>query len=215
MMGIGGKDPYEDFDRFNPSTSDLLKETARQLDELERKVNLQNESYRELASLAEKRSTWLAQMPAILPATGQIVSGFGMRFHPILRIRRLHSGIDIPLSVGTAVHTTGDGVVSETGENSGLGIYVKVRHPSTGYTTVYAHLSRIPDGIKRGKKVDRGEQIGFSGDTGLSAAPHLHYEVRDANRRAVNPIYFFLPSMTPEQYQEMFTDLEQKTSSLD
>ena len=214
-MGVGGKDPYEEYDRFNPSTADLLKETAQQLDELERKVNLQNESYRELATLAEKRSSWLGQMPAILPADGNVVSGFGMRFHPILRIRRMHHGIDILVSTGTPVHTTGDGVILEAGRNSGLGNYVKVQHPATGYTTVYAHLSKIPDHIKRGRKVERGEQIGFSGNTGLSAAPHLHYEVRDSNRRSVNPVYFFLPSMTPEQYQEMFADLDDKTSSLD
>lgn len=214
-VGIGGQDSYEEFDRFNPSTTDLLKETAHQLGELERKVNLQNESYRELATLAEKRSEWLEQMPAILPAEGQVVSGFGMRFHPILRIRKMHTGIDMPMPIGSPVHATGQGVVHEVSENSGLGKYVKIKHPATGYTTVYAHLSKIPDGIRRGKKVERGEQIGYSGDSGLSSAPHLHYEVRDANRRAVNPIYFFLPSMTPEQYQQMFSDLEDKTSSLD
>ena len=214
-MGIGGKDPYEEFNRFNPNAAGLLKETALQLDELERKVNLQNESYRELATLAEKRSLWLSQMPAIMPAGGPVVSGFGMRFHPILNIRRMHHGIDILVPTGTPVYSTGDGVILATGRNSGLGNYVKVQHPTTGYSTVYAHLNRIPEGIKRGKQVKRGEQIGFSGNTGLSAAPHLHYEVRDSNRRSVNPIYFFLPSMTPEEYQEKFADLDTKTSSLD
>ena len=177
--------------------------------------NHQNESYRELALLAEKRSDWLVQMPAILPATGRVTSGFGMRYHPILKIRRMHPGIDILLPKGSPVHATGEGVVIDKGRNSGLGIYIKIQHPATGYITVYGHLSSVPREIKRGKKVQRGEQIGLSGNTGLSTAPHLHYEVRSADRRPVNPIYFFLPSMTPEQYREMFAELESNTSSLD
>ncbi len=215
MLGVGGKDPYEAFDKYTPNTSELLKTTAQQLDELERKVNLQNESYRELASLAEKRSDWLVQMPAILPATGRVTSGFGMRYHPLLKIRKMHTGIDILLPTGSPVHSTGDGVVLETGRNSGLGKYIKIQHHATGYVTVYGHLSDIPKTTKRGKKVMRGEQIGLSGNTGLSTAPHLHYEVRDVNRRAHNPVYFFLPSMTPAQYREMFAELEANTSSLD
>ena len=214
-LGVGGQDQYEKYDKYNPSTAELLKATAVQLDELERKVSLQDQSYRELASLAETRSDWLAQMPAILPANGRVTSGFGMRHHPILKIRRMHPGIDILLPRGAPVHATGDGVILERGQNSGLGKYIKVHHPATGYTTVYGHLSEIPSHIKRGKKVERGEQIGLSGNTGLSTAPHLHYEVRDANRRPVNPIFFFLPSMTPEQYREMIAELEANTSSLD
>lgn len=215
MLGTGGNNQYEEFDRFNPNTSELLKETARQLDELERKVNFQNDSYRELASLAEKRSDWLVQMPAILPANGRVTSGFGMRFHPILKVRRMHAGIDILLAKGSSVFATGDGVVKETGQNSGLGNYVKIHHPATGYMTVYGHLSQVPKEIRRGKKVKRGDVIGLSGNSGLSTAPHLHYEVREANRKPINPIYFFLPSMTPDQYREMFNALESNTSSLD
>lgn len=215
QVGVGGADAYDEFDGFSPSTSELLRETAAQLDQLERQMNLQNESYRDLANLAEKRSDWLAQMPAILPADGPVVSGHGQRFHPILRINRMHHGIDILVSRGTPVHSSGDGVVLEAGRNSGLGNFVKIKHPVTGYTTVYAHLSEIPSGIVRGKQVKRGEKIGYSGNTGLSAAPHLHYEVRGADGRSVNPIYFFLPNMTPEQYREMFAEVEATESSLD
>ena len=215
MMGVGGNDVYEEFDRFSPSTSEILRETAVQLDELERKVSLQNRSYRELSSLAGKRSDWLVQMPAILPADAKITSGFGMRFHPILRVRRMHAGIDMLAPIGTPVHATGDGVIKKRGENSGLGKFIEVHHPATGYTTVYGHLSSIPKEIRVGKKVQRGEMIGLSGNTGLSSAPHIHYEVRDKNRKPINPVFFFLPSMTPEQYQELFADAEANTSSLD
>ncbi len=215
QVGVGGADAYDEFDAFTPPTRTLLRETAAQLDQLERQMNLQNESYRNLASLAEKRSEWLAEMPAILPAEGPVVSGHGQRFHPILRINRMHHGIDILVPRGTPVHASGDGVIAEAGRNSGFGKYVKIKHNVTGYTTIYAHLSEIPAGIVRGKVVKRGEQIGLSGNTGLSAAPHLHYEVRGSDGRSVNPVYFFLPSMTPEQYREMFARVEATDSSLD
>ena len=215
QMGVGGIDTYEHFNRFSPSTSEILKETAAQLDELERKVNLQNHSYRELSTLAGKRNDWLVQMPAILPVDGRISSGFGMRFHPILRVRRMHAGIDFHVPVGTPVHATGDGVIKKAGQNAGLGKFVEVHHPATGYTTVYAHFSEIPKEIKKGKKVKRGDMIGLSGNTGLSSAPHLHYEVRDKNRRAIDPVLFFLPSMTPEEYQELSAEAAANTSSLD
>jgi murein DD-endopeptidase MepM/ murein hydrolase activator NlpD len=215
QVGVGGTDAYEEFNGFSPSTSELLRETAAQLDQLERQMNLQNESYRDLANLAEKRSDWLAQMPAILPAEGPIVSGHGQRFHPILRINRMHHGIDILVPRGTPVHASGDGIVLEADRNSGFGKFVKMLHPVTGYTTVYAHLSDIPSEIVPGRKINRGEKIGYSGNTGLSAAPHLHYEVRGSDGRSVNPVYFFLPNMTPEQYREMFAEVEATESSLD
>jgi murein DD-endopeptidase MepM/ murein hydrolase activator NlpD len=138
-----------------------------------------------------------------------------MRFHPILKVRRMHHGIDVLVSEGSPVYSTGGGVIREVGRNSGLGNYVKVEHPATGYTTVYAHLSEVPKEIRRGVAVKRGDRIAFSGNTGLSAAPHLHYEVRDAERRSVNPVFFFLPSLTPAQYNTMLADLKQKVSSLD
>ena len=215
MMGVGGNDTYEEFDRFSPTASDILKETSAQLDELERKVNLQNHSYRELSSLAGKRNDWLVQMPAILPVDGRITSGFGMRFHPLLRVRRMHAGIDFLVPTGTPVYATGDGVIKKTGQNAGFGKFVEIHHPATGYTTVYAHFSEIPKEIKKGKAVKRGELVGLSGNTGLSSAPHLHYEVRDKNRRAIDPVLFFLPSMTPEEYKELYSEAASNASSID
>ena len=215
QAGVGGTNPYAEFDGYSESTSRLLTETARQLDQLESQVNMQNQSYRELASLAEKRSSWLSQLPAILPAEGKVVSGHGMRMHPILKFRRMHHGIDILVPTGTPVYATGDGVIAESGRNSGLGKYVKINHTATGFTSVYAHLSEISDEVKKGRSVSRGQEIGLSGNTGLSAAPHLHYEVRGKDGRSMNPVFFFHPSMTPEQYREKFAELDNAESSLD
>ncbi|HET6568366.1 MAG TPA: M23 family metallopeptidase [Rhodothermales bacterium] len=203
QAGAGGSDPYQSFDRFSPSTATLLHRSAEQLDQLERQINVQNASYRELTRLAEKRSEWLAQMPAIVPADGPVVSSFGMRMHPILHINRMHAGIDVLVRSGSPVVATGDGVVKATGRNRGFGNYVQISHPATGYTTLYAHLSSIPKDIRPGKKVKRGERIALSGNTGLSTGPHLHYEVRDSNGHPLNPIYFFAPSMTPHEYRKL------------
>ncbi len=215
QVGVGGADAYEAFSRFSASTSELLRNTARQIDQLERQIGLQNASYRELTRLAAARSVRLAEMPAILPADGPVVSGYGMRFHPILRIRRMHYGIDIHVPRGTPVVAAGDGVVVAAGKGAGFGNYVKVEHPSLGYTTLYAHLSRIPRTTRKGRKVKRGELIGYSGNTGLSNAPHLHYEVHDAQGRAINPVYFFAPSMTPSRYQKLLEASRAPTVALD
>ena len=92
---------------------------------------------------------------------------------------------------------------------------MRIEHPTVGYVTTFAHLSKIPSNIKRGVRVMRGDVIGISGNTGLSKAPHLHYEVRDRSGKAYNPIYFFAPSMTPAEYQRLLEESSKGTVSLD
>jgi len=215
QMGVGGTDPYAKFSRFSTPTADLLRETTNKLDEIERQINLQTASYRELTQAVGEQELWLAQMPAILPANGKVISGFGMRHHPILKITRMHKGVDILVGTGTPVYATGDGVVTRAGRTSGYGINVVLQHPKAGYETLYAHLSKIPKGIKEGTRVKRGDLIGLSGNTGLSKSPHLHYEVHDLSGRGLNPIYFFAPSMTPRQFKELQRASENSTVSLD
>lgn len=214
-VGVGGADPYSEFGRFSEETSSILVRSANTIDLLERRLNLQGSSYRELASIAQNHELQLSEMPAILPADGPVVSGFGNRLHPILKYTRPHNGIDILVPTGSSVVSPGDGVIKEAGRGGGLGNYVRIFHTSTGYLTTFAHLSEIPERIKPGLEVKRGEVIGLSGNTGLSKAPHLHYEVRDRKNKAYNPVYFFAPSMTPQQYQKMLSDSERGTMSLD
>ncbi len=214
-VGVGGVDEFQDFSRFSASTSALLGETSQQLNQLELKVGLQNTSYRELADLASDHEDWLAQMPAILPSDGPVVSGYGMRNHPILGYRRMHYGIDILVPTGTPIIAPGDGVIKERGVSGSFGNFLRVEHPLTGYVTLYAHLSRIPNHIRVGTKVSRGEKIAYSGSTGLSKSPHLHYEVHDKDGNAVNPIFFFAPSMTPQKYKELLAASEASEVSLD
>jgi murein DD-endopeptidase MepM/ murein hydrolase activator NlpD len=214
-VGVGGSDPYADYDRFSPTTSKLLRQSASTIDLIERRLSLQSASLRDLIANAEKHQLKLAEMPAILPADGPIVSGFGNRLHPILQIVRPHNGIDVLVSRGSPIVVPGDGIVKEAGRGGGLGNYIRVEHPNAGFTTTFAHLSEIDERIKPGVAVKRGEIIGLSGNSGLSKAPHLHYEVRDRNGKAYNPVYFFAPSMTPQQYQKLLLDSSQGSMSLD
>lgn len=215
QVGVGGVDPYEDFGRFSTSTAAMLRTTSEKLDKLERQIGLQNSSYRELARLADEREMQLKEMPAILPANGPLVSGYGMRRHPILRVRKMHRGIDVLVDTGSPVVATGDGVIKKAEYNSSYGHHVIVDHTSTGYSTVYAHLSEIPSNIRPGTAVERGEAIGVSGNTGRSTGPHLHYEVRDADGRRLNPVLFVAPSMTPPEYKKLLEETERSTMSLD
>jgi murein DD-endopeptidase MepM/ murein hydrolase activator NlpD len=127
----------------------------------------------------------------------------------------MHAGVDFSVSTGTPVYATGDGVVIHAGVSSGYGYNVRIRHPKAKRITLYAHLSEIPDGIRRGVKVERGDVIGLSGNTGLSTAPHLHYEIRRLNNEAINPIYSFAPGVRPSEYHELVRIAESENAPLD
>lgn len=96
------------------------------------------------------------------------------RFHPILRIYRPHYGIDYAAPAGTPVSALGDGIVTFAGWKGGFGKFVEIRH-GRGYKTTYGHLSRFAEGIRAGKRVKRGEVIGYVGSTGLATGPHLDF----------------------------------------
>lgn len=215
QAGVGGIDPYTEFSRFSPDIAASLRETSALMDEIERRMAIQTSSYEELITLAERRAEALQQMPALMPANGSIVSGFGMRLHPILRVRQLHTGIDIPLRMNTPIYATGDGVVTEIKFNPTYGHYIVIDHPLAGYTTLYAHLSRAERSIRIGTKVKRGQVIGLSGNSGRSTGPHLHYEVRNrASDTPIDPLPFMAPGVSPQRYQQLVAEAENDSAPL-
>jgi murein DD-endopeptidase MepM/ murein hydrolase activator NlpD len=204
QVGVGGSDLYEKFDHLSGQTGKLLRETSKTLDKLERQVSLQGASYRELKHVISDRREQFDQLPAIRPSNGRIVSGYGMRHHPILNVRKMHAGVDFLLRTGTPVMVTADGIVRRAQFSPTYGNYVDVYHKEAGYMTRYAHLSEFADGIRRGVRVKRGQKIALSGNTGRSTGPHLHYEVRKLeSKRTLNPMNFMVPDMTPKQYHEL------------
>ena len=116
----------------------------------------------------------------------RISSGFGSRFHPILGYSRMHRGVDFAVPTGTPVMSAGSGTISFMGRTRGYGNLVKISHGS-GYSTNYAHLSRFAPGLRRGARVRQGQIFGYSGNTGMSTGPHLHYEIM-VNNAQVNPL---------------------------
>lgn len=108
------------------------------------------------------------------------------RFHPILRRRRPHLGVDFAAPYGTPVHAAADGRVVDAGWEGGLGRAIRVEH-ADGYRTTYGHLSRIAGSVRPGKTVHRGQVIGYVGSTGLSTGNHLHYGVEHDGKH-VDPL---------------------------
>lgn len=115
-----------------------------------------------------------------------VTSGYGMRIHPVTKIRAFHHGIDIRAAVGEEVYVTANGVVSAVGSNKNYGKLIKVTH-NYGFRTVYAHLSKML--VEPGDFVYKGDVIGYSGNTGRSNGPHLHYEVHYL-RKSQDPDHF-------------------------
>ena len=125
----------------------------------------------------------------------RITSGFSMRYHPILKEWRAHRGIDYGAPTGTRVKATSDGTVEFLGRRGGYGKVVVLRHAG-GITTIYGHLSRYANGLRRGERVSQGELIGYVGQTGLATGPHLHYEFR-VNDQYRNPLKVAFPAARP------------------
>lgn len=121
----------------------------------------------------------------------RLASGFGVRFHPLLNTRKMHTGIDWAAQTGTPVLASGTGVIEEVGPKGQYGNYIRIRH-ANGYQTAYGHMSRFAPGVREGVKVRQGQVIGFVGNTGFSTGPHLHYEVL-VNKRFVDPLSIQMP----------------------
>jgi murein DD-endopeptidase MepM/ murein hydrolase activator NlpD len=134
-------------------------------------------------------------------AFSRVSSGFGMRKHPLHKNWAAHKGIDYAAPAGTRVRATADGVVDYAGPKGGYGNVVILRHAGQ-YSTVYAHLSRLAPGVKRGVRLAQEDPIGFVGQTGWATGPHLHYEFR-VGGEARNPFTIAMPSAQPVAAQEM------------
>ena len=211
--GFGGINRYKDLEGYD--NSELIMETAKRLDILQKQIVVQSKSLDEIANLAEEKEKLLTAIPAIQPVRNEnlkrMASGYGMRMHPILKYRKMHNGMDFSAPTGSLVYATGDAVVKKAQRTTGFGNLVVLDH-GFGYETYYAHLSEFK--VRRGQKVKRGEIIAEVGSTGLSTAPHLHYEVHK-NGKVVNPINFYHGDLTAEEYDIMLNQSALENQSLD
>jgi murein DD-endopeptidase MepM/ murein hydrolase activator NlpD len=165
-----------------------LSNQLSELAKLEREVKLELKSYNELTKTFKNKQDSLRHLPALKPVLhGEISSRFGIRRHPILKVRRHHDGLDLSAKPGTPVYATGDGQVRYARKFGGLGLTIMVDH-LYGFESRYGHLDKIV--VRPGQRVKRGDKIGEVGNTGISTAPHLHYEVRYKNK-PLNPRDFY------------------------
>jgi murein DD-endopeptidase MepM/ murein hydrolase activator NlpD len=207
-----GNETYEQFQAN--SSADLIISTSLQVDDLTKRMYSQSKSFDDVYKMAKSKKEMLAAMPAIFPAykeTAQIHSGFGMRMHPIFHDYRQHTGVDIIGPVGTPIYATGNGVVTKSGISSGgYGIMITINH-GFGFESLYGHLGRTA--VSVGKKVKRGDVIGYMGSTGRSTGTHLHYEVKKKKKK-VNPVYYFFSDVTPEEYEKILEKASEVNQSL-
>lgn len=138
----------------------------------------------------DERSHWISSVPAISPVRGIFTSGFGYRKDPITGKRAFHPALDISAPPGYPVKAPAAGVVLRAGRIGGLGNAVYLSH-GFGVTTRYGHLSKLA--VRPGQRVERGDVMGYVGDTGRATGYHLHYEVH-VDGKAVNPLGYILDS---------------------
>jgi murein DD-endopeptidase MepM/ murein hydrolase activator NlpD len=212
--GFGGVDRYKMLQGYN--NSDLMVETTKRLDRISKQLYIQSKSFDELTKLVKNKAQLLASIPAIQPISNNDLrhqpSGFGWRTHPIYKTPEFHPGMDFAATQGTEIYATGDGIVVRADAAAqGYGNHVVIDH-GYGYETLYGHMVKFA--VKPGEKVKRGQLIGYVGSTGLSTAPHVHYEVHK-NGQIVNPINFYYNDLTPEEYQKLIELSAESSQSFD
>ncbi|MEL6123110.1 MAG: M23 family metallopeptidase [Bacteroidota bacterium] len=216
--GTGGREAIVRL-RNNPDANELLSNTLAKAEKLKRKIDIQTKSLVELTDVAHMHEDRLASIPSIKPIQEdklkykvRHLSGFGMRIHPVHKVRKMHEGIDFTAPEGTPIQATGNGVVVRVQSiTTGYGKNVIIDH-GYGFKSLYGHLKEIE--VKVGQRVKKGERIGIVGQTGTSTAPHCHYEVRIDNV-PVNPIDYVLDGLTPEEYQQLVALSKQENQSFD
>jgi murein DD-endopeptidase MepM/ murein hydrolase activator NlpD len=212
--GIGGVNRYKELEGYD--NSKIIIETAKRLDKIRKHVYIQSQSFDDLIVYAKEKEVMLASLPAIMPISNKdltrTASGFGIRIHPVYKISKFHNGMDFTAPQGTDIYVTGDGVVeSITRDKRGYGNHIIINH-GFGYKTLYAHLDGFA--VRKGQKVQRGDIIGYVGSTGLSLAPHLHYEVH-LNDVAVDPSNYYFNDLTAEEYERMVEIASRSGQSFD
>ncbi len=206
--------PYAHLKQF--SDRQVVMFSSYRLDSLLRKTRREKLDYEILRIRSEDKAEMLKYIPAIQPVENRdltrTASGYGYRLHPIYKFKKFHQGMDYTAPIGTPVYATGSGNVERvTRSNRGSGNRIIINH-GYGFKSVYAHLDDIE--VRQGRNVERGEVIGTVGNTGLSAGPHLHYEVI-FNGEAVNPVNFFFLELDPMAYERMITISKNSGQSFD
>lgn len=181
---------------------DIVKHSASRLKIMERTVGAVEDNFRDIFRLVASED--MVMPPMSNPMNGfsfaQTGASVGDRINPFYKVQIRHDGLDMIAPAGEPVYASADGKVSNIiRSRKGLGNVVVIEHDG-GYVTRYAHLADIE--VRKGRKIRKGDRIGYVGVSGNSFAPHLHYEVlRDT--LVLDPVNFMFASVTPEDYVNM------------
>jgi len=213
--GIGGSKRFSDLRSANLVAEELIISTYERTERIKRKSYIQTLSYDEIKRIeADKERMWAAR-PAIQPIHNEeltrLHTTYGQRYHPKLNIWRPHKGLDFTAQNGTPIYATGDAVVQRANYSASYGNVIYLDH-GYDYETRYAHLSKFSVSI--GQFVHRGDIIGYVGNTGLSEASHLHYEVLYKNDQ-INPIDFFHRDLSVDEYDKLINLSDDDAPALD
>jgi len=168
----------EQIDKLNSDAQGLNSEIAR----------LQKEAQDKIDEIVNGGGSDPSAQGMVWPTTTRwITSYYGYRIHPVLGYSKFHSGIDIGVGSGNPVYAVKSGVVILSQYYYGYGNAVIIDH-GDGLSTLYAHLSSLS--VSKGQWVEQGQVIAYSGNTGISTGPHLHFEVR-VNGSTVDPLLYY------------------------
>ena len=198
------------------SKRELATDLRDEIDVMQKKAADLEASWRRIKELGDGLGDKSRNIPSIQPVLNKqltlLTAGYGTIMNPFYRTLRSHQGVDYAMAEGSSVFATADGTVREVSDkNSTMGKTIVIDH-GNGYRTSYSHL--LSTLVRRGQKVQRGDVIALSGNSGLSLAPHLHYEVRYNDLR-VDPIHYFFMELSPDEYQRIVRIAQSGMQSFD
>lgn len=185
-FGVGGS-INDNFSFTSRDISSSVRNLEKYINMIDSKIAFEKSNYQNIKEGLKKNELLFTAIPALKPCSGFLGDDFGMRYHPILHMNRMHLGVDIITDTGTPFYAPGGGIVEFAGVKGGYGITLVINH-GFGYKTLYGHLSKI--NVKVGERIKRGDFLGYTGNSGiLTTGPHLHYEVHH-NGVPLNPRNF-------------------------
>lgn len=198
------------------SSRQLLRQFRQRIAGAEQRLGRLEGSFLALQAAIDSVGKESRRIPAIQPVINKqltlLTASYGMRIHPFYKTLQAHQGVDYAVPEGSSVFATADGTVKDVARRSSTSGRTVVIDHGNGYETTYAHLYSVQ--VRRGQRVRRGDIIALSGNTGLSLAPHLHYEVRHNGIR-VDPIHYFFMELSPVEYQRLIRIAQSGLQSFD
>lgn len=195
---------------------DIIADLKQRIDNVNNRITTLESSWNRIKLLGDTLGEKSNRIPSIQPVLNKqlslLTAGYGNLLNPFYRTLQSHQGVDYTVAEGSSVFATADGTVKEISDKSStLGKTIVIDH-GNGYQTSYSHL--LSTLVRRGQKVQRGDIIALSGNSGLSLAPHLHYEVR-FNGLRVDPIHYFFMELSPDEYSRIIRIAQSGMQSFD